>query len=268
MPTPAQTRATSEPNAAEVLSVRLDLAIEDEQVTFEALVPRAPTRPRRLLPLLQALTEEIVDRAERRIRAEGATVSCKVGCGACCRHLVMVSKTEAHHFRDLVEAMPEPRRTEVRGRFAEVRRRLQEGGLGALVRGAKGADEAKLDPDRIAGDYFALGIPCPFLEAESCSVHADRPLLCREYLVTSPSELCKEHPPEQLARVPLAARVSESLQALDRRDGDGVGWIPLSVALQWAEENPDVGRAVPGPDLVRDLLKTIAPKTRKKRKKR
>jgi Fe-S-cluster containining protein len=33
-------------------------------------------------------------------------------------------------------------------------------------------------------------MPCPFLEDESCSIHPDRPLVCREYLVTSPAELC------------------------------------------------------------------------------
>jgi hypothetical protein len=33
--------------------------------------------------------------------------------------------------------------------------------------------------------YFLQGVACPFLEAESCGIHPDRPLACREYLVTS-----------------------------------------------------------------------------------
>ena len=50
------------------------------------------------------------------VAARGEAISCKAGCGACCRQLVPVSETEAHHLRDVVEAMPEPRRAAVTAR--------------------------------------------------------------------------------------------------------------------------------------------------------
>ena len=43
---------------------------------------------------------------------------------------------------------------------------------------------------RLGLEYFKPQIPCPFLEDESCSIYAERPFVCREYLVTSPAENC------------------------------------------------------------------------------
>jgi len=63
------------------------------------------------------------------VAAEGGTVSCKKGCAACCRYLVHVSESEAYYLYELVERLPEPRRSQVRERFAEARRRLQQAGF-------------------------------------------------------------------------------------------------------------------------------------------
>ena len=47
----------------------------------------------------------------------------------------------------------------------------------------------------MSGRYFAAGIPCPFLEEERCGVYDERPVVCREYAVTSPPELCERLEP-------------------------------------------------------------------------
>ena len=53
---------------------------------------------------------------------------------------------------------------------------------------------------RILGrEYFQLGIPCPFLEEESCSIYHDRPITCREYLVTSPPAALRIFPPQKIS---------------------------------------------------------------------
>ena len=68
----------------------------------------------------------------------------------------------------------------------------------------------------LALSYFRLGIPCPFLEEESCSIHPDRPLSCREYLVTSAPIHCAEQAPDKVQGVRLDAMVSLVLRQ-DRR---------------------------------------------------
>ena len=51
------------------------------------------------------------------VEAKGREISCKKGCGACCSQPVPVAEIEAYQIAELVENLPEPRRTEVKERF-------------------------------------------------------------------------------------------------------------------------------------------------------
>ena len=99
--------------------------------------------------------------------------------------------------------------------------------------------------------YFRLGIACPFLESESCSIHRDRPLVCREYLVSSPSEHCADPVRGTIERVPLAGGLSRRLAIGPegrRRE------VPLLFALDpdsWGD--PERGTAT-GTDLLAEML--------------
>lgn len=251
--------------ADEMTSLNVSISIWGDRVAMTMPVPTAPSRPRRLLPVLQAIAEEIVDRGVAYAHSENETITCKAGCGACCRQLVPISRGEAHEIRALVDAMPEPRRTRVRERFADAKRRLVEGGMRDLVEGTMPEQVRKRNGEPYkerAMAYFKLGIACPFLEEESCSIHVERPIICREYLVASPVEHCVT-PSDQQKPVPLAGRVSEALLEIEAKDGDGVGFVPLSIALEWTETHPDVGRTKPGPVLLREVIDALVPKKKK-----
>ena len=157
-------------------------------------MPAGPTRLRQLLPLVQSFADAVVEGAAKGAEEQGLKISCKKGCGACCRQAVPISEVEARRIRDVVNELPEPRRSQVRARFAEARRRLAEAGL--LDDLLHPGDWALRGNASFSLKYFYLGIPCPFLEEESCSIYADRPLTCREYLVTTPAENCARLGPE------------------------------------------------------------------------
>jgi hypothetical protein len=94
---------------------------------------------------------------------------------------VPLSDVEAWSLADLVEAMPEPRRTVIRGRFAEAERKLDAAGMAMVdVHG-----QSRGTYNNLAKTYFDLYLDCPFLENENCTIHPSRPLACREHLVTS-----------------------------------------------------------------------------------
>src|SRR5439155_8807845 len=67
--------------------------------------------------------------AMAKVEEQGQAVSCGAGCGACCRQLVAISFVEARALADLVAALPSQRRAEIRARFADGVRRLEEAGL-------------------------------------------------------------------------------------------------------------------------------------------
>jgi Fe-S-cluster containining protein len=226
------------------------------KVEFEITVPGEPIRLRRLLPVFQHFTNLIVDAAVTGVEAQGRAISCKAGCGACCRQLVPISEMETFHLRDLVDAMPEPRRSAIRQRFAEARTRLESAGLLAELK--KPSELSQEDRRRLGNEYFKQGIACPFLEEESCSIHPDRPLSCREYLVTSPAENCAR-PQDNIEGVPLAGHISTGVFLADS-DAKIYRWVPLILALDWAESHEEAPPSRNGVELFDAVISRLTDK--------
>lgn len=238
----------------EAVTANIQFAVDDRVVTLNVQVPAGRINPRRILPLVNRLTDMVVDVA---VEALEEPVSCSKGCGACCRQLVPISAVEARAVHALVQAMDEPRRTQVTTRFEEACRRMEEAGLMDRLRDFSritGPDEMM----RFGLDYFYLGVPCPFLEDESCSIHPDRPVICREFLVTSDAKHCADPGPQTIRRVELGARISRALPRLEARtDLPKMPWLPLILALEWAAANPEEGER-PGPELLQTLFGSLS----------
>src|SRR5262245_12443640 len=80
------------------------------EIKMSVTVPAGPTRLDDLVPLLQILSDNVVAAAEHDAERQGVCISCRKGCGACCRQLVPISPVEARHVARLVSDLPEPRR--------------------------------------------------------------------------------------------------------------------------------------------------------------
>jgi Fe-S-cluster containining protein len=243
-----------------VVTAELTLRGDDWQLRSRVSVPAGPTCLGDMLPLARALSDAVVGEAVKLVEQTGETISCKAGCGACCRQLVAISEVEARRIGQVVDALPEPRRSVVRERFADARRRLAEAGLLQTLQRA----EQLSDPGyrSLAVAYFAQHIACPFLEDESCSIYTERPITCREYLVTSPAENCSRLTTDAIRRVkiPLPVfnavarwQVAPTAHFLER-------WVPLILAPDWAAAHPDDPPPQPGVDLLRELLEYLTNK--------
>jgi Fe-S-cluster containining protein len=238
----------------------VEVAIGGQPLHLQITVPAGAAQIADLLPVFQGLTDVVVEVAEQQVARGGQAISCRKGCGACCRQLVPVSPAEAGALARLVAALPEPRQSEVRGRFAAALERLREAGLlpQLLERGRESS--APLRPLGLA--YFRQGVPCPFLEDESCSIHRDRPLACREYLVTSPAAECAHPTPETVRCVPLPARASAALRSVERDTAPAeADWVPLVLALDHAAAHPEEPAPRPGPLLLADFFARLTGET-------
>ena len=195
-----------------------------------------------LLPAAREFSGKTTGLALDGERAAGRSISCCAGCGACCRQLVAISVVEAESLAQLVAAMPEERAAVIRGRFAAAVKRLEDAGLlsadeipgdRALV--VKGVNQLEDARRKISRTYFALGIPCPFLEDESCSIHPDRPMVCREYHVTSPAERCARLYREDVERVDVPWRMGGVLaRTFAKVTGGEILMIQLALSLEWS----------------------------------
>lgn len=240
----------------ESVPARFALRVRGGTIEMETAVPSGPVGVDRFLPLAQSLADGLVALAVNEVEAEGRTISCRAGCGACCRQLVPIAEAEARRLRALVDALAEPRRSEIRRRFAEALRRFDEAGLLGTLRQVDTLDRARRR--RLGLDYFLARIPCPFLEEESCSIHPDRPIACREYLVTSPAEYCA-NPRDNIEGVELPTHVWTAVARFDppRPGAESIRWVPLILALEWAEAHPEGPPPRPGPELLRELIERI-----------
>lgn len=240
-------------NPAQWLNATAELTVAGQKVRLEMPVPAGPARLAELLPLFRSMTDAFVEVSVANARAEGLEVSCQKGCGACCRQLVPLAQIEARRLWEMVEAMPEPRRSTIRARFEAARQRLAEAGLLEKLREPRQLQDEDVIP--IGMDYFQQGIACPFLEEESCSIYAERPLTCREYLVVTPAAHCAAPTVESVSCVKLVLRTARTIRGLNAEHSEyGEPWVALILALEWAEAHPDESSPQPGPAWVREAF--------------
>jgi Fe-S-cluster containining protein len=216
-------------------TMRIALRVLGEPVTVEAPQSDGPIRLDEALPLLRQLDDHAIGVAVRQAEAGGARISCCAGCAACCKaQPVPVTPPETYALWRLVETLPQERRDRVKARFADRVGRLREAGL----------DKAYLERDptltkekarAVAERYFALKLACPFLEDDRCSIYAERPFVCRQYLVTSPAALCADplHNPVAPVAMPLAAATA-TLDSATELLGTPQYTVPLVLALEYA----------------------------------
>jgi Fe-S-cluster containining protein len=227
---------------------RLDLSIATPAgpVTATVEVSTGFVPVTQIVPLLRRLGQQAQALEQQRTTAVGQAVSCARGCAACCRMLVPVSVPEAFALRDMVATLPESRRTSIRHALAGTAARLEQAGLLAQLRQVAETDRPITDDmmEPVNRAYYALKLPCPFLENEACSIYEDRPAACRELLVTSPADWCQDMVNKPVRAIPVPLRVSTILGLLwSDLNGSPPRLIPLPLALDWAERHADDNRA-------------------------
>lgn len=215
--------------------LRVIISVNGRPVRIEARVPTRPVRLDELLPVLRDIDDRVIDAAVA-TTAEGERVSCTKGCSACCRRQpIPVTPPEAFALARLVEQLPEPKRTRVREAFTTIARRLRELGLYDVYMHrdpAMSRDDAKA----VARRYLALALACPFLEDDACSIYADRPFVCRQYLVTSAPALCDAPLENPVKTVAMPARfASAMLEVGEALSGSAQYTVPLVLALDYVQ---------------------------------
>ena len=215
--------------------LRFSLRVNGAELEVGAEAPPPRARLDEILPPLRAIEDAVVDRSVAEVEANGERVSCARGCAACCkRQPVPVTPPEALALSRLVDRLPEPRRSAVRAAFASATERVRGAGLYETYtdRDPTLTREVAMDTTR---RYMALGIHCPFLLDDACSIYEHRPLVCRQYLVTSAPELCLDPLDQPIRRVPvpiaLATALLETTEALN---GTPQYTVPLVLALDLA----------------------------------
>jgi Fe-S-cluster containining protein len=221
-------------------------------------VDTGPMRLAELVPTAYELTNVLVAQAKGRETKAGRQISCRAGCGACCSHMVAASPPEAFYLMDLIDSFEPPHRAEVMSRIEKVVNELERRQMIDELMDPVHKDEVVLP---IAREYFLLGLPCPFLVEESCSIHLHRPVVCREYNVTTPPDLCVDPVANDITKVPMPLPLTVPLARLTAElTGTPPRLIPIPLVPRWIEQHQDVRQGQwPGLELFQNFLNILGP---------
>jgi len=217
------------------VNVELSLNIHGVALKLQLPIPTEAVPASVMLPVFQGLSNTFTELASRLLEKSEVRISCTKGCGACCSQAVPLGEIEVYHISRVVERLPEPRRSQVRERFAKSAQHFRDIGWLEQLQASK--------PEEIREQviaYFFEAQPCPFLEDGSCSIYEDRPIACREYLVTSPFEWCSNPRNEAIRVLSLPAQAAGKIRNLVK-SGHFAPYpiLPMIFALDFSNEFPE-----------------------------
>ena len=239
---------------SDTVSATFTISDESFNCSFRVTLPAGSATLADLLPIARSLSDAIVQATTTTVEQAGEKISCGSGCGACCNNLIAVSQVEAKRISDVVQALPEPQKGTVLRRFSEARDRLERASLLEQLEMPERC--TKDEYARLVGEYFRLGIACPFLAQQSCSIYEERPLTCREHLVTSPPSLCAQLGSEGVRKVKLPFAVFNAMARVGIPSQGALSekWVPLILAPEWAKTHTAPPEIKPGLELLQELL--------------
>lgn len=204
----------------------------------------------------ELLRNRAENRLTERLRAlpqGGAEITCRAGCSACCRQLVVVSPLEAHALAEFVAERPELAEQLHASHSAWRASLVSVPELHARMNRFVESEGYVSGPEGGALElaYWEAQQPCPFLQNDRCSVYPVRPFACREHHVVSDPALCAVDPDAvtpadtRLEFRAVANYVGTACFALPDR------LIPLPMALEYgAERAGERARVVPEEALI------------------
>lgn len=246
-------------------TLRFELEIAGEPLTFGVQIVRGQVRLSDIVPLARSLSDRLCDATLRKLHAEDGEIPCRKGCACCCSYMVPLSVPEAFRLQEDLSAMPPQQgKTMLHACLAAAGKILQNKPGDLVCEGpleANGLEQA----GRIGQWYAGLNLPCPFLTDDVCVSYKDRPIACREHFVTSPAVLCLAGATPEPSVVPIPVSVLECLgQLAAELEHREVEAVILPLALPWTLKNHDrSARTWPTGMIVERLIEILRETTTK-----
>ncbi len=244
-------------SGAKTLGFELDIL--GEPVPFDLEVADRSARLADIAPLAQTVSTRLCMATLDRLRTKGSCVPCRKGCSACCSYLVPLSVPETFRIAEELRAMPADESRPLMQSSLDTARTILE-----RMPSDFEVDESATANDGIRskqlGDWYAgLGLACPFLSDGLCVPYEQRPIACREHMVTSPETSCDIAGNDEPDAVKMPVSVLECLGQLTAELEDReVEAVMLPLALPWTQENVERSRRTwPAVDVVERFVEIL-----------
>ncbi len=224
-------------------TLTFELDILGEAATFYINVSRKTARLSDLAVPARTLATKISHLMQNKLCKSGEYIPCRKGCSACCSYIVPLSIPEVFRLGEEVSAMPSERRNAILRTVLKAAGRILDHTPNYSENGAILMGSGQEEMDRLSLWYTGLELACPFLRNNLCSYYEQRPIACREHMVTSLESCCGDNGDDEPSAVRISASVLECLGKLtaDLEQCD-MEAVMLPLALPWAQDNLDRSR--------------------------
>jgi Fe-S-cluster containining protein len=218
----------------------LELDILGKPACFHINVENVQARLSDMVPLARAFSTKMAIATLERLRESGKSVPCCKGCSACCSYLVPLSVPETFRLvEELATMPPEKGRTLLRSSLDTAKTILEQMPRD-LTEDESASKDNGIRSDQLGAWYAGLGLRCPFLSDNLCVTYDQRPIACREHIVTGSETSCNVEGTDEPDIVKMPVSVLECLGRLAAElEQSDVEAIMLPLALPWAQQNTE-----------------------------
>lgn len=222
-----------------IQTIDFELILYGHRVSFQLNVPDAEFSFSDIVPIANTISDRITEVVIDKLRDDGVQLSCQRGCSACCSYLVPLSVPEVFHLEKMILARGKFKsRKLMRSCLLAARSILKQKPPNMFTGETKNCSvQSNIDISAVANWYSNLKVKCPFLLNNICNAYDQRPLVCREHLVTVLPRLCKEENGIACA-LDMPVRVSTALSKLTGElEGKESEAVLLPLIPVWCGEN-------------------------------
>lgn len=220
-----------------------ELPFPGETIHFELNVADTQARLSDIAPLAREISSKLAMATLDRRGVRGECVSCREGCSACCSYLVPLSVPEAFHVAEELRIMPASESRTLMQSSLDTARIILDRMPNDFDRDDSATVNDGIRSERLSDWYAGLALACPFLSAGVCVLYEQRPIACREHMVTSSPVSCDVASRKEPDVVEMPVSVLECLGQLTAElEQSDVEAVMLPLALPWAQENIERSR--------------------------
>jgi Fe-S-cluster containining protein len=244
--------------SAEVIKADIDLV--GTTISLRIGVREGPARLSDIVPLARMISDKFTSIFRDNLAKNNRSVSCHKGCCACCSYLVALSFPEIFRLQEELTIMAARDGISFLQSCLDSAKKILD-----MYSNEKHKLNECAEIDQISRWYSELHLPCPFLSNGLCSIYEQRPLACREHMVTSPPALCKSSTTNFPKVVDMPVSVLEVLGQLAAEfEQSETEAVILPLAFTCAEDYLDRSRrtwsAISLVERFVDILETTAAK--------
>lgn len=229
---------------------RLAVGVKDDRIRLADIVP-----------LARVISSMITDIACEKERQDGATIPCDKGCSTCCNYLVPLAVPEVFRLFEEIRGMSLVRQLLIERECVKAAQQILGERPPASFADLAATDTAESTAELLctaSNCYADFELSCPFLYESVCTIYENRPMACREYVVTGCAQGCSGGPRE-VKGIYMPARMSEVLGRLaSDLEGTNVEGLTMPLALIWGDANAQRdSRTWPAPEMVARFMEII-----------